>query len=42
MQFQGYAFCDVVSGESVKRYVDKFGRCWLATNKWASFRVAVK
>ena len=39
MKYENYAFTDVVSGERVNRYTDKFGRKWLANNKWSWFRV---
>lgn len=34
-----FLFTDVVSGESVGVYEDKFGRMWMATGRWAWFRV---
>ena len=40
MKFEGHAFTDHVSGEAVRYYVDFFGRRWLATHSWSSFRVA--
>lgn len=36
---EGFAFTDVVSGESVRYYLDRLGRRWLATSAWALFRV---
>ena len=34
-----FEFNDVVSGEKVYSFIDKFDRKWLATNKWSLFRV---
>ena len=39
MIYLGFNFRDVVSGESVNDYQDKLGRYWLATSRWAIFRV---
>ena len=39
MRYEGVAFVDCVSGKSVNRYTDKFGRKWLAESAWAWFRV---
>jgi len=32
-------FFDDVGGQSVKLFLDRLGRYWMATNKWALFRV---
>jgi hypothetical protein len=36
---EGFNFTDRVSGESVCDYRDRLGRRWMATSKWARFRV---
>ena len=37
--FSGY-FTSVVSAKRVNLYEDRLGRRWMATGKWALFRVA--
>lgn len=40
---EGGRFTDVVSGKSVRRCRDRFGRKWLCdSGKWSSFRVKIK
>lgn len=39
-QVQSNLFYDVVSGRAVHLYKDKFGRYWMASNRWGFFRVA--
>ena len=39
VQIGGPLFRDVVSGEPVCRFKDKFGRVWLATGAWSQFRI---
>ena len=39
MILTGFAFTDVISGESVNYYVDRLGRHWMATGAWSLFRV---
>lgn len=34
-----YRFTDILTGKPVYYFTDYFGRVWLATHKWASFRV---
>lgn len=41
MRFSRMAFRDVVTGEMVCYYIDGYGRWWMATNRWALFRVKV-
>lgn len=41
MEYLGFDFTDAVTGESVNRYRDRFGRTWLANHPWSGFRVAV-
>lgn len=41
MKRLSYRFTDHISGLPVYYYEDAFGRKWMATDKWASFRVAV-
>ena len=36
-----FEFDDVVSGEKVYSFNDKFDRIWLSTNKWSLFRVKI-
>lgn len=39
----GFSFTDIVSGKSVRNYVDKFGRGWMADNgPFSLFRVRRK
>jgi hypothetical protein len=33
-------FTDCVTGETVKLFVDKYGRRWMAAHKWSWFRVS--
>lgn len=40
MQRLGCLFTDKISGERVNLYRDRLGRHWMATNRWALFRVA--
>lgn len=39
MRHISFAFTDVVSGRPVHRFVDAFGRTWLAEGRWSRFRV---
>jgi hypothetical protein len=39
MQFIKYHFTDSVSGRDVNLYRDKFGKIWMAENRWGLFRV---
>lgn len=40
---EGGRFTDVVSGKSVRRYRDRFGRKWLCdSGKWSLFRVGIE
>lgn len=38
MRCLGFAFRDCVSGEGVYDFQDKFGRIWMANNRWSWFR----
>ena len=33
MEYLGYGFIDMVTGETVNYYIDKYGDCYMATNK---------
>jgi hypothetical protein len=39
MTFVCACFTDVCDGKKVNRYVDYYGRPWLATSRWSLFRV---
>lgn len=39
MTYIGQAFYDSIGGVQVNYYRDSLGRDWLATNRWALFRV---
>jgi len=39
MAYLGFNFTDIVSGKPVNNYRDKFGRLWMAENRWGWFRV---
>lgn len=39
MKDKGHLFVDIVSGKSVRHYIDKFGRSWMAEGPWSIFRV---
>lgn len=41
MKFINHLFVDHVSGENVCLFEDKFGRKYMAENKWSLFRVKV-
>ena len=41
MKYVGHAFYDHIGGEQVNYYRDSLGRNWMATNRWALFRVPV-
>lgn len=36
-----YRFSEIFTGKPVYYFTDHYGRRWLATDKWAWFRVAV-
>jgi hypothetical protein len=36
---ESHCFTDIVSGERVGKYVDGFGRFWMAASRWSAFRV---
>lgn len=42
MKRRKYRFTDIISGNPVYYYEDKFGRIWMATSAWALFRVEVE
>ena len=37
-----FSFRDVVSGEMVHHFTDKFGRRWMAEHEWSWFRVEMR
>lgn len=39
MKLIGFAFTDVVDGQAVNYYIDKFDRVWMANSRWSRFRV---
>lgn len=39
MRFVRFCFTDVVNGQPVNFYYDRFGRPWLAHHRWSLFRV---
>ena len=41
MKYVGHAFYDRIGGEQVNYYRDSLGRNWMATSRWALFRVPV-
>ena len=42
MKLEPSNFIDIVSGLYVNTYVDKFGRRWMANNRWGLIRVLIK
>lgn len=41
MKKTGSAFIDVVTGDVVHYWIDKYGQAWMAVNRWG-FRVKTK
>lgn len=39
MQLDGFAFTDTVVNQPVYYFTDRFGRRWMAHNRWSLFRV---
>ena len=39
MRRESFAFTDKCSGASVRYYIDRLGRRWLAESRWSLFRV---
>ena len=39
MIFMSELFTDLVSGKKVNIDVDRYGRFWMANNRWSKFRV---
>ena len=39
LEYRGFAFTDIVTGEGVFFYEDCFGDVWMKNSRWGLFRV---